>query len=59
MIFYKLKTKVKDNSLVVTKADKGNATVINKRADYIDKLQKILIDKSKFELIENPNEDLI
>ena len=45
----KLKTKVKDNSLIVTKADKGNATVINKRADYIDKLQKILSDKSKFE----------
>ena len=55
----KLKSKVKDNSLIVTKADKGNATVINKRADYIDKLQKILSDKSKFELIENPNEDLI
>jgi len=55
----KLKMKVKDNSLIITKANKGNATVITKKDDYVYKMNKILSDSTKFQLIENPPKDLI
>ena len=45
--------------MIVTKADKGNATVVTKKEEYIDKMNEILSDTSKFELIENPPKDLI
>ena len=38
--------KVKDNSLIITKADKGNATVITKKDDYVEKMNKILSDST-------------
>ena len=43
----------KDKSIIVSKADKGNTIVIQNYSDYIDKIVKILEDKSKFECIEN------
>ena len=43
----------KDKSIIVSKADKGNTIVIQNSSDYIDKIVKILEDKSKFECIEN------
>ena len=55
----KLCSKVKDESLVVSKADKGNATVVLKKEDYINKMEAILSDRSKFELLENQSDDLI
>ena len=55
----KLKTKVKDKDLIVSKSDKGNATVVTKKVDYIAKMEEILSDKTKFELIENQSENII
>ena len=43
----------KDKSIIVSKADKGNTIVIQNSSEYIDKIVKILEDKSKFECIEN------
>jgi len=37
-----------DKSIVITKADKGNAVVIQDLEDYRDKIGKILIDDGKF-----------
>jgi hypothetical protein len=42
----------KDDSIIVTKADKGNAVVILNKEDYRNQLLKILSDKSKFSCIE-------
>ena len=42
----------KNKKLVITKADKGNAIVIQDRKDYVDKVLKILSDKTKFSLLE-------
>ena len=39
-----LQQKVKDNHLVVTKADKGNSTVVMDRSDYDDKLLTFIQD---------------
>lgn len=55
----KLKSKVKDNELIVSKSDKGNATVVTNKAEYIEKMETILSDKTKFELLENQSENLI
>jgi len=55
----KLKSKVKENDLIVAKSDKGNATVIIKKEDYLNKMETILSDKTKFELLENQPENLI
>lgn len=36
-VLSKLKNKIKDEHLIVTKADKGNSTVIMSKKDYVDK----------------------
>ena len=43
----------KDNSIVISKADKGNAVVIQDSSLYVNKLIKLLEDKTKFECIED------
>jgi hypothetical protein len=55
----KLKIKVKENNLIINKADKGNATVVSKKPDYLNKMETLLSDRSKFKIIENPSSDLI
>ena len=40
-------------SVVITKADKGNAVVIQNKTDYIKKAFQILRDKTKFECLES------
>ena len=42
----------KDKSLVISKADKGDAVVIQNRKDYDDKMLKLLSDKSKFKELD-------
>ena len=42
---------VKNQYLVIQKADKGNNIVILNRSDYISKLSKILEDTSKFKRV--------
>ena len=41
----------KDNSIVISKADKGNAVMIQDSSKYVNKLIKLLEDKTKFECI--------
>ena len=43
----------KRNSLVISKADKGNAVVIQNKTDYIRKAIEIISDKSKFSCLES------
>lgn len=38
----KLKKKIKENGLIVTKADKGNTTVIMKKEEYIKKAEQFI-----------------
>ena len=42
----------KDNSIVITGADKGRETVILDKADYNKKLAEILSDQKKFKLLD-------
>ncbi|CAF1228694.1 unnamed protein product [Adineta ricciae] len=42
----------KDPSIVTTRPDKGKGVVVIYRADYIEKLERILSDTSKFRLVE-------
>ena len=44
-----LKELRKNTNLVVTKPDKGNATVLMDRHDYVNKMKIILNDRTKFE----------
>ena len=48
-----LKRLRKLENLVICRADKGNGTVLLNRNDYIDKMNNILNDHSKFKRIEN------
>ena len=54
-----LKKKVKENDSVINKADKGNATVINKKSDYVTKMEDLFSDKTKFELLVDPDPNII
>ena len=54
-----LKRKVKEEDLIINKSDKGNAAVVNKRSTYVEKMEQLFSDKSKFELIEQPDPNLI
>ena len=47
-----LKELKKDNSIIITKPDKGNGTVIVDKSDYIDKMNNILDDPINFKKIE-------
>ncbi|CAF4074285.1 unnamed protein product [Adineta steineri] len=42
----------KDTAIVITKPDKGRGVVIMNRADYVRKLEQILSDGTKFELLD-------
>ena len=42
-----------DNSIIVTKPDKGNGVVVLNRTDYVSKMEDILSDASKFSLSSN------
>lgn len=44
----KLTNKVKDNNLVITKADKSNCIVILDRVDYVDRVESFLRDGFNF-----------
>ena len=46
-----LSSLAKDQSIVTTKADKGNAVVIQNKSDYLDKVHKILQTEGKFKLL--------
>ena len=50
-----LKTLGKNVQLVITKPDKGNGVVVMDRSVYIDKINSLLNDHSKFELIDCPD----
>jgi len=43
----------KDNSIIVTKPDKGKGVVVLNRTDYVSKMDDILSDASKFSLSSN------
>ena len=49
-----LQTLGKNDQLDITKPDKGNGVVLLDKQAYINKMNDILKDDSKFELIENP-----
>ena len=42
-----------DNSIVIMKPDKGNGVVIVNKDDYHKKMDEILADTSKFELLDD------
>ncbi|CAF1656456.1 unnamed protein product [Adineta ricciae] len=42
----------KDPSIVITRPDKGKGVVLINRTDYIEKLEEILSDTSKFRLVD-------
>ena len=46
-----LKTLKSDKTIVITRPDKGKGTVILDRTEYVQKVEAILKDKSKFRLI--------
>ncbi|CAF1123705.1 unnamed protein product [Didymodactylos carnosus] len=53
-----IKTLINDKSLIISKADKGNAVVVLNREDYLQKGQSILDDKRAFkQLNENPTDE--
>ena len=45
-----------DKSLYISKPDKGNGVVILNRVDYITKVNDILCDRTKFEVVQSTNE---
>lgn len=53
--FNRTKTFLKKHKdeIIVTDADKGNKTVILYKADYTDKMKKLLEDKSTYKTIRN------
>ena len=54
-----LKKKVKDKELIINKADKGNAAVITEKCEYIKKVELLFSDRTKFEIIDNPDSHII
>ena len=38
----------KNDDIVITKPDKGSGVVLSNKSDYVDKMNKILDDQSKF-----------
>ena len=45
--------------MIINKADKENATVITKKSDYLNKMETLLSDRTKFKIIENPSDEHI
>ena len=52
---YGLKKKCDLNQVLLIKADKGNTVVVIDKAKYIEGMNAILSDESKFETVENDN----
>jgi len=48
-----LKELGKDKSIVIMKADKGNCTVLLRKADYINELVGMLGDETKFRMLDD------
>ena len=46
----------KNKNIVIIRQDKGNGTVLMDKSDYIEKMETILKDEAKFELIGNAEE---
>lgn len=45
----------KDDSIIITKPDKGNGIVIVNKLDYTNKIKQLVSDKTKFKkLTQNP-----
>ena len=42
-----------DDSIIITKADKGNGSVIVSRLDYLNKMKQLLSDNTKFKPLTN------
>ena len=54
-LYEALKNLKADKSIFITRPDKGRGTVILDRAEYIEKVESILKDKTKFkEILEDP-----
>ena len=49
-----LRTLAKDESIVVSRPDKGRGVVIVDRVNYLGSMNKIISDRSKFKLISEP-----
>ena len=45
----------KDDSVTISKPDKGNGCVVLDKTDYINKMQEIIDDKTKFTLLGPAN----
>ena len=43
-----LKSLLQDNEIIIQKSDKGNSVVLLNKADYLDRMNQLLSDKSKF-----------
>jgi hypothetical protein len=54
-----LKKKVKEIELIINKADKGNAAVITEKCEYIKKVEQLFSDRTKFEIIDDPDPHII
>ena len=48
----------KDNSLYISRLDKGNAIAILNKTDYISKMDTILQDEKKFKTVINKKRDI-
>ena len=54
-LFQALKTLKADKSIIITKPDKGRGTVILDKVEYVNKVEEILNDKTKFKsILEDP-----
>ena len=47
-----------NNDLIVQKSDKGNSAVLLNRNDYINRLNEMLSDSSKFRLNVKPGKEV-
>ena len=50
-----IRTLKKDESIVITRPDKGSGTVVMNREDYLGRMDVILQDESKFEQLGSVN----
>ena len=49
----------KKKNIVIQKSDKGNSVVVVDKAYYLDKIEKLLNDKRKFEKINLKNDGIL
>lgn len=55
-VLKQIKNKVKDNNLIISKADKGNTVAILDKVDYIGKVDTFLQDTNLLKLNSNPTD---